>query len=128
MGCCMSCLTGRHHPEDEDQRSDDHNATHFPQDQDPLPLSTYGYDKLYAAEGGGINRRPSFSEYTHTLYSTSSTADEDVCPTCFEEYCEENPKITAKCKHHYHLGCIYEWKERSETCPTCRKVLDFSES
>jgi len=35
----MSCLTGRHHPEDEDQRSDDHNATHFPQDQDPLPLS-----------------------------------------------------------------------------------------
>lgn len=38
------------------------------------------------------------------------------------EYTLENPKITAKCSHHFHLGCIYEWMERSESCPICGKV------
>ncbi|KAK6913397.1 Zinc finger, RING-H2-type, partial [Dillenia turbinata] len=50
-----------------------------------------------------------------------STEDEDVCPTCLEEYTEENPKIMMKCSHHFHLGCIYEWMERSENCPVCGK-------
>lgn len=26
------------------------------------------------------------------------------------------------CSHHFHLGCIYEWMERSESCPICGKV------
>ncbi|KAL8161870.1 hypothetical protein V2J09_013359 [Rumex salicifolius] len=51
----------------------------------------------------------------------SSSEDEDVCPTCLEEYIEENPKILTKCSHHFHLGCIYEWMERSENCPVCGK-------
>lgn len=38
------------------------------------------------------------------------------------EYTLENPKITAKCSHHFHLGCIYEWMERSDSCPICGKV------
>lgn len=38
------------------------------------------------------------------------------------EYTPENPKITTKCSHHFHLGCIYEWLERSESCPICGKV------
>ncbi|GAU14027.1 hypothetical protein TSUD_168520, partial [Trifolium subterraneum] len=51
----------------------------------------------------------------------ASSEEEDVCPTCLEEYTEENPKIVTKCSHHYHLGCIYEWMERSDTCPVCGK-------
>ncbi|CAF2103802.1 unnamed protein product [Brassica napus] len=47
--------------------------------------------------------------------------DEDACPTCLEEYTSENPKIVTKCSHHFHLGCIYEWMERSENCPVCGK-------
>lgn len=58
----------------------------------------------------------------------SSSEDEDVCPTCLEEYTSENPKIMTKCSHHFHLGCIYEWMERSEKCPVCGKVMDFNES
>ncbi|KAI3452923.1 hypothetical protein Pfo_009586 [Paulownia fortunei] len=54
--------------------------------------------------------------------------DEDVCPTCLEEYTQENPKIIAKCSHHYHLSCIYEWMERSENCPACRELMLFDES
>ncbi|KAA8532872.1 hypothetical protein F0562_033011 [Nyssa sinensis] len=54
-----------------------------------------------------------------------SSEDEDVCPTCLEEYTPENPKIITQCSHHYHLSCIYEWMERSENCPICGKVICF---
>ncbi|XP_044468088.1 E3 ubiquitin-protein ligase At3g02290-like [Mangifera indica] len=54
--------------------------------------------------------------------------EEDVCPTCLEEYTPENPKIVTKCSHHFHLGCIYEWMERSKYCPVCGKVMAFDET
>jgi len=38
------------------------------------------------------------------------------------EYDDENPKITTKCEHHFHLACILEWMERSDSCPVCDKV------
>ncbi|KAI3501913.1 hypothetical protein L2E82_42238 [Cichorium intybus] len=57
-----------------------------------------------------------------------SSDNEDVCPTCLEEYTLENPKIVTQCSHHFHLGCIYEWMERSDTCPMCGKVMEFCES
>ncbi|KDP25410.1 hypothetical protein JCGZ_20566 [Jatropha curcas] len=53
----------------------------------------------------------------------SATEEEDVCPICLEEYDAENPKITTKCEHHFHLACILEWMERSETCPVCDKEM-----
>ncbi|QCE12737.1 large subunit ribosomal protein L7Ae [Vigna unguiculata] len=59
------------------------------------------------------------------VYSSSEV--EDVCPTCLEEYTEENPKIVTKCSHHFHLGCIYEWMERSDNCPVCGKVKNQAE-
>ncbi|AED94372.1 RING/U-box superfamily protein [Arabidopsis thaliana] len=54
--------------------------------------------------------------------------DEDICPTCLDDYTLENPKIITKCSHHFHLSCIYEWMERSETCPVCGKVMAFDEN
>ncbi|CAN4122032.1 unnamed protein product [Withania somnifera] len=65
---------------------------------------------------------------TGVLYAVSSSEDEDVCPTCLEEYTPENPKIMTKCSHHYHLSCIYEWQERSEKCPVCGKFMEFEET
>lgn len=84
-------------------------------------------------------------------FTVVTSEDEDVCPTCLEglysgsfveiqrvhhgversltisikyvaEYTPDNPKIVTKCCHHFHLGCIYEWMERSDTCPMCGKV------
>ncbi|EYU40357.1 hypothetical protein MIMGU_mgv1a020256mg [Erythranthe guttata] len=49
------------------------------------------------------------------LFSVSAIKD--------EEYDEENPKITTRCNHHFHLSCILEWMERSDTCPICDQVL-----
>ncbi|XP_071698073.1 probable E3 ubiquitin-protein ligase RHB1A [Rutidosis leptorrhynchoides] len=51
----------------------------------------------------------------------------EECPTCLEEYDEDNPKIITKCEHHFHLSCILEWMERSDTCPVCDQemVIEF---
>ncbi|EYU42111.1 hypothetical protein ABFS82_05G003500 [Erythranthe guttata] len=59
--------------------------------------------------------------------SFPSLREVEECPTCLEEYTEENPKIIAKCSHHYHLSCIYEWMERSHNCPVCRELMLFDE-
>lgn len=57
----------------------------------------------------------------------SLTADEeaDVCPTCLEDYDAENPRIVTKCNHHFHLSCILEWMERSDTCPICDQEMVY---
>ncbi|XP_051227874.1 E3 ubiquitin-protein ligase At3g02290 [Lolium perenne] len=52
---------------------------------------------------------------------------QDDCPICLEEYDYENPKIELQCNHNFHLGCIYEWMERSQSCPLCAKVMLFNE-
>ncbi|XP_010275665.1 PREDICTED: probable E3 ubiquitin-protein ligase RHB1A [Nelumbo nucifera] len=56
----------------------------------------------------------------------SATEEEDVCPTCLEEYDEQNPRIITKCEHHFHLACILEWMERSDTCPVCDQEMIFN--
>ena len=64
----------------------------------------------------------------------SETEDYDnSCPTCFEEYEAENPKITLRCGHHFHLACILQWQaflavqSRDDTCPACDAPIDFEE-
>lgn len=52
---------------------------------------------------------------------------EDDCPICLEEYDYENPKIVLQCNHNFHLSCIYEWMERSQSCAVCAKVMLFKE-
>ncbi|KAL7150380.1 hypothetical protein ABFS83_05G108300 [Erythranthe nasuta] len=52
--------------------------------------------------------------------------EDDICPTCLEEYDAENPKIITKCDHHFHLGCILEWMERSDTCAVCDQPMVIS--
>eukprot|EP00238_Polyblepharides_amylifera_P004031 CAMPEP_0196591384 /NCGR_PEP_ID=MMETSP1081-20130531/69416_1 /TAXON_ID=36882 /ORGANISM="Pyramimonas amylifera, Strain CCMP720" /LENGTH=93 /DNA_ID=CAMNT_0041914729 /DNA_START=1081 /DNA_END=1359 /DNA_ORIENTATION=- len=42
-------------------------------------------------------------------YALDYEEEEVCCPTCLEEYTEDNPQILTDCAHHFHLGCIYEW-------------------
>lgn len=81
--------------------------------------------KEYNSKSLKLSTAKTTTEFTQICYSSE---DEDVCPTCLEEYTEENPKIMTKCSHHFHLGCIYEWMERSDNCPVCGKVMLFNES
>ena len=43
-------------------------------------------------------------------------------PACDEMFAE-NPAITTQCNHQFHLACIYEWLERSQTCPVCDSLI-----
>ncbi|XP_010511934.1 PREDICTED: E3 ubiquitin-protein ligase At3g02290-like [Camelina sativa] len=75
------------------------------------------------------NFSPKFKQLFESLergeISYVADEEEDVCPTCFYEYVEENPKIVLQCGHMFHLACIYEWMERSEACPFCSKTMLF---
>lgn len=64
---------------------------------------------------------------TDEIQVSDSSDNEDDCPICLEEYDFENPKIALQCNHSFHLGCIYEWMERSQACPVCAKVMLFNE-
>ncbi|GAB2232803.1 hypothetical protein Drorol1_Dr00011862 [Drosera rotundifolia] len=118
-------------------------SSHSHEETEPLRRSDINADSETISSGGKWNAncedgaketkkssvklstRKSVSEFA---YVYSSSEDEDVCPTCLEEYTPENPKIMTKCSHYFHLGCIYEWMERSENCPVCGKVMAFEES
>ncbi|KAL6324618.1 hypothetical protein AAG906_013431 [Vitis piasezkii] len=117
-------------------------SSHSHEESEPLRSDTDGdseslitRDKWNESDDGSKEQRPR-SSVKHSMAKTtmglgfiySSSEDEDVCPTCLEEYTPENPKIMTKCSHHFHLGCIYEWMERSETCPVCGKVMMFDET
>ncbi|KPI83115.1 hypothetical protein ABL78_7864 [Leptomonas seymouri] len=43
----------------------------------------------------------------------------DVCCICLEEYSVDNPMLRGECQHHFHLACLMEWKQRSNSCPMC---------
>ncbi|KAH8483496.1 hypothetical protein H0E87_028053 [Populus deltoides] len=108
------------HEESEPLRSDN--------DADSESFSTGDKWNASACEGGKEQRSRSSLKLLSAKatvgigYVYSSSEEEDVCPTCLDEYTSENPKIMTKCSHHFHLGCIYEWMERSDSCPVCGKV------
>ncbi|XP_010936434.1 E3 ubiquitin-protein ligase At3g02290 isoform X1 [Elaeis guineensis] len=73
-------------------------------------------------------KHPLTEDTKGATYFFPSSEDEDVCPTCLEEYTSENPRIVLQCTHHYHLSCVYEWLERSDACPVCGKMMVFNET
>ncbi|CAM8956649.1 unnamed protein product [Rhodiola kirilowii] len=120
------------------------SSAHVQEDSQPLRRnsSSSGMETL----GSGKKWKVNDSEYEGIILSESSEKalsaklsyglttiqpdedDEDVCPTCLDNYTTENPKIITRCSHHFHLGCIYEWMERSESWPICGKEMEFCES
>ncbi|KAJ6815426.1 E3 ubiquitin-protein ligase-like [Iris pallida] len=121
----------------------DKSSSHFHEEAESLRSTndtskeSTSEDKLYGSnyEGGSklfcsmsMSKNSSKEGTISIPYTCTSSEDEDVCPTCLEDYTPENPKIVMKCSHHFHLGCIYEWKERSDFCPVCGKVMMFDET
>ncbi|XP_077212317.1 E3 ubiquitin-protein ligase At3g02290-like isoform X2 [Tasmannia lanceolata] len=120
------------------------SLTHFQEESQPLrrSSSSSGGEHLGAgkkrigldSEEGCKSGRPDssdkalYAKLSQGMTYMPSSEDEDVCPTCLDEYTPENPKIIARCSHHFHLSCIYEWMERSENCPLCGKEMEFCES
>lgn len=76
---------------------------------------------MAAAAAGGKQQRKGGSKVS------LQEEEEDVCPTCLDPYSEDNPMVLTRCGHHFHLPCLYEWLERSETCPVCGAAMQFDE-
>lgn len=47
------------------------------------------------------------------------------CVICMESMTRRTCK-TIPCGHKFHTKCIDRWKERQNTCPTCRRYFDCS--
>lgn len=45
--------------------------------------------------------------------------EEPSCCICMENYTTENPMFSGECMHHFHLPCLLDWKQRSNSCPMC---------
>ncbi|KAG8384571.1 hypothetical protein BUALT_Bualt04G0131600 [Buddleja alternifolia] len=95
----------------------------------PRPLP-YDADPRYVRlqqRDGLVSRREKGSSHLHEETEPLRKNEVDEESESFE-YTTENPKIITKCSHHFHLGCIYEWMERSDNCPVCGKVMAFDET
>ncbi|KAK2634753.1 hypothetical protein Ddye_029545 [Dipteronia dyeriana] len=122
----------------------DKSSIHFQEDTQPLRrnVSGSGAESLGSAKKLNVVDAEEDCKLVHSessdkilatkvaygAYMQTSAEDEDVCPTCLDDYTSENPKIVTRCSHHFHLGCIYEWLERSESCPICGKEMEFCET
>ncbi|KAB1994363.1 hypothetical protein ES319_D13G094300v1 [Gossypium barbadense] len=123
-----------------------HTARVLHSEADTTP--SYEYDRIEGREDYRLNHTEHASignksagvqcesqlKFSHDKSETEvgcgygSLEDENVCPTCLEDYIPENPRIVLQCSHTYHLGCIYKWMERSENCPICGKMMMFGEA
>lgn len=138
--------SGLHHQRVRLGSSYDKASSHLQEESDPLRRSCDDADVETTGKKGKWNESDFEGEsklrYTESSlnlskkvtdgdeysFHSSEDEDEDVCPTCLEEYVSENPRIILQCSHHFHLSCIYEWMERSEACPVCGKVMLFDET
>ncbi|XP_010260863.1 PREDICTED: E3 ubiquitin-protein ligase At3g02290 [Nelumbo nucifera] len=116
-----------HEESEQLRRSDVHAGLETPAIADKWNVSGYERVSKECSSESSV-KHPLVKLTSGTGYVYSSSEEEDVCPTCLEEYTPENPKIITHCSHHFHLGCIYEWMERSENCPVCGKVMEFDET
>ncbi|KAF2535307.1 hypothetical protein F2Q68_00022699 [Brassica cretica] len=128
---------GSSHSREEAEPLRSHDAADVDSESFSVEGSKWASNKLMVS---GEDSKDDFSKSTRRILKSKTmdaggndgvyvmSDDEDVCPTCLEEYTSENPKIVTKCYHHFHLGCIYEWMERSEDCPVCGKVMEFNET
>ncbi|KAK2973825.1 hypothetical protein RJ640_011753, partial [Escallonia rubra] len=113
------------------------SITHFQEESQPLRrnMSSSGIENMGSGKNWDGVESTEILKIGHSMSSDKvslakaalglvqpSLEDEDVCPTCLDDYTPDNPKITTRCSHHFHLGCIYEWMERSDSCPICGKV------
>ncbi|KAG9439178.1 hypothetical protein H6P81_019343 [Aristolochia fimbriata] len=114
------------HEESEPLRSSNASGLDILRSEGKWNMADYGGGSKICSESSTIS--PTAKVLIGDVYMFTSSEDEDVCPTCLEEYTTENPKIVTQCAHHFHLGCIYEWMERSDSCPVCGKVMEFDET
>ena len=47
-----------------------------------------------------------------------------TCGVCLDDIPESNLTCLSSCRHMFCQNCIYQWEEKNNTCPTCRRPFD----
>lgn len=45
------------------------------------------------------------------------------CSICLEDV--QDNKVFLACKHIFHMACLEPWREKSDSCPVCRTVIQI---
>lgn len=58
-------------------------------------------------------------------YVHAQAMSETNCPICLSDFFEDELVTSCDdgCHHWFHKECLFEWLDRSESCPCCRKDL-----
>lgn len=56
----------------------------------------------------------------------------DECVICMESFSQDNPRMPTQCgcgsnRTYFHLPCLYQWREQSQECPSCRQLITWEE-
>jgi len=65
-------------------------------------------------------------ETINNIYPTATESElkeQDTCSICYETMSKGGKAKKIKCGHIYHLMCIKQWMQQSNTCPVCREPL-----
>jgi hypothetical protein len=56
----------------------------------------------------------------------------EECVICMDAFTHDNPRMPTLCgcgtnRTYFHLPCLYQWKEQSQECPSCRQLITWEE-
>lgn len=58
--------------------------------------------------------------------------EDEECVICMEGFSHDNPRMPTLCgcgsnRTYFHLPCLYQWREQSQDCPSCRQRITWEE-
>ncbi|KAA8539029.1 hypothetical protein F0562_025721 [Nyssa sinensis] len=51
----------------------------------------------------------------------------DVCPICLDEFSAGKEVTAMPCSHVFHSDCIFQWLWNVNSCPICRRSVQFAQ-
>ena len=62
----------------------------------------------------------------------SAGQEDEECVICMEGFSHDNPRMPTQCgcgsnRTYFHLPCLYQWREQSQDCPSCRQRISWEE-
>mmetsp|Transcript_7862 Transcript_7862/g.16848 ORF Transcript_7862/g.16848 Transcript_7862/m.16848 type:complete len:197 (+) Transcript_7862:132-722(+) len=100
MGQC--CGAGDSQPSDHEQAWPPQTRHHKIYDPKSMPDKNIGFEEGTPAPPVP----PPLVPDAKAVYDLIE-GENDVCPTCLEEYTDDNPKMTSECQHSFHLVRLF---------------------
>ncbi|RNF01428.1 putative E3 ubiquitin-protein ligase [Trypanosoma conorhini] len=73
----------------------------------------------YSTRNGSVASFGNVCKEKELVAAAEDSEEEELCCICLEGYTEENPVMYGECRHHFHVPCLMNWKQRSNVCPMC---------